>query len=66
MFPYEAMPIGAQWVSEALPATHFIRMVRGIVLREAEVMSLSQDALWLLGFTCLGVLLAAKRFNKHL
>jgi len=66
MFPYEAMPIGAQWVSEALPATHFIRMVRGIVLREAEVMSLSQDALWLLGFTCLGVLFAAKRFNKHL
>lgn len=66
MFPYEAMPIGAQWVSEALPATHFIRMVRGIVLRKAEVMSLSQDALWLLGFTCLGVLLAAKRFNKHL
>ncbi|MGE6570021.1 ABC transporter permease [Shewanella vesiculosa] len=66
MFPYEAMPIGAQWVSEALPATHFIRMVRGIVLREAEVMSLSQDALWLMGFTCLGVLLAAKRFNKHL
>jgi ABC-2 type transport system permease protein len=66
MFPYEAMPIGAQWVAEALPATHFIRMVRGIVLREAEVMSLGQDALWLLGFTCIGVLLAAKRFNKHL
>jgi ABC-2 type transport system permease protein len=57
MFPYEAMPIGAQWVAEALPATHFIRMVRGIVLREAEVMSLGQDALWLLGFTCIGVLL---------
>ncbi|MFT5664667.1 MAG: ABC-2 type transport system permease protein [Gammaproteobacteria bacterium] len=66
MFPYEAMPIGAQWVAEALPATHFIRMVRGIVLREAQVMSLGQDALWLLGFICIGVLLAAKRFNKHL
>ncbi|AZG73511.1 ABC transporter permease [Shewanella livingstonensis] len=66
MFPYEAMPIGAQWVAEALPATHFIRMVRGIVLREAQVMSLGKDALWLLGFTCIGVLLAAKRFNKHL
>ncbi|MGX9462830.1 ABC transporter permease [Shewanella sp. A14] len=66
MFPYEAMPIGAQWVAEALPATHFIRMVRGIVLREAEVISLGQDAIWLLSFTCIGVLLAAKRFNKHL
>ncbi|QDE31100.1 ABC transporter permease [Shewanella polaris] len=66
MFPYEAMPIGAQWAAEMLPATHFIRMVRGIVLREAEVTSLGKDALWLLGFTCVGVLLAAKRFNKHL
>jgi ABC-2 type transport system permease protein len=66
MFPYEAMPVGAQWVAETLPATHFIRMIRGIVLRQAEVFSLSRDALWLLGFTCVGVLVAAKRFNKHL
>jgi ABC-2 type transport system permease protein len=66
MFPYEAMPVGAQWVAEALPATHFIRMIRGIVLRQAEVLSLSRDALWLLGFTCVGVFVAAKRFNKHL
>src|SRR5690606_5907109 len=25
MFPYEAMPVAAQWLAEALPATHFMR-----------------------------------------
>ncbi|MDN5369804.1 MAG: type transport system permease protein [Shewanella sp.] len=66
MFPYEAMPSAAQWIAEALPATHFMRMVRGVVLRQAEVMSLGEDALWLLGFTCIGVLIASKRFHKRL
>ncbi|QUN07155.1 ABC transporter permease [Shewanella yunxiaonensis] len=66
MFPYEAMPVAAQWIAEAFPATHFIRMVRGVVLRQAEVLSLGKDALWLLGFTCVGVLIASKRFHKRL
>ena len=66
MFPYEAMPVAAQWISEALPATHFMRMSRAIVLRNAEVMHLSKDALWLLGFTFLGLMAASLRFSKHL
>ncbi|MCH1918754.1 ABC transporter permease [Shewanella sp. A3A] len=66
MFPYDAMPVPAQWIAEALPATHFMRMVRGIVLRDADVWSLSKDAIWLLLFTCGGVVLAAKRFTKRL
>ncbi|SIS79160.1 ABC transporter permease [Neptunomonas antarctica] len=66
MFPYEAMPIAAQWIAEALPATHFMRMSRAIILRDAEVMSLGADAIWLLGFTCLGLLVASLRFSKHL
>ncbi|MFL9593921.1 ABC transporter permease [Aeromonas schubertii] len=66
MFPYEAMPVAAQWIAEALPATHFMRMVRAIVLRGAEVSDLGRDALWLLGFTALGLLTASRRFTKHL
>ncbi len=46
MFPYEAMPIAAQWIAEALPATHFMRMVRAIVLREADILMLAKDAFW--------------------
>lgn len=66
MFPYEAMPVAAQWIAEGLPATHFMRMSRAIVLRDALVVDLHFDALWLLGFTCLGVLVASLRFSKHL
>jgi len=66
MFPYEAMPKAAQWIAEALPATHFMRMSRGIILRDAGVMDLQPDALWLLGFTALGLVVASRRFSKHL
>ncbi|AXQ15511.1 ABC transporter [Shewanella algae] len=66
MFPYEAMPIAAQWIAEALPATHFMRMVRAIVLREADILMLAKDAFWLGAFTLGGVLLASLRFRKRL
>ncbi|MBI1676157.1 ABC transporter permease [Shewanella sp. DW31] len=66
MFPYEAMPIAAQWIAEALPATHFMRMSRAIVLRDAQVMDLQFDALWMIGFTCIGLLIASVRFSKRL
>ncbi|QSA19885.1 ABC transporter permease, partial [Vibrio furnissii] len=36
MFPYEGMPVVAQWIAEVLPATHFMRLIRGIVLRGAD------------------------------
>lgn len=66
MFPYEAMPVPAQAVSEILPATHFIRLIRGVVLRGADITDLTGDILWLLAFTTLVLGIAAKRFNKTL
>ena len=66
MFPYEGMPLLAQWIAEALPATHFIRLIRGIVLRAATLIDLWPDLVWLLGFTVIGLLVAAKRFKKRL
>ena len=66
MFPYEAMPNAAQWIAEALPATHFMRMSRAIVLRDAQVMELQFDGLWLVGFTCVGLTIASLRFSKRL
>jgi ABC-2 type transport system permease protein len=66
MFPYEGMPIAAQWIAESLPATHFIRMIRGIVLRGAMLSDLWPDLLWLACFTILGLIVAAKRFKKRL
>ena len=36
MFPFRGMPEWAQWVGSALPLTHFLRVVRGIVLRQGQ------------------------------
>ena len=66
MFPYEGMPAAAQWIAEILPATHFIRLIRGIVLRGATLVDLWPDLIWLTGFTIIGLIVAAKRFKKRL
>lgn len=66
MFPYEGMPDAAQWIAEVLPATHFMRVIRGIVLRGAMLKDLSPDLMWLAGFTGIGLFVASKRFKKRL
>jgi ABC-2 type transport system permease protein len=64
--PLEAMPTTAQWIAEALPGTHFMRVIRAIVLKGATIGELIKDILWLVGFTLIGLWVAAKRFNKRL
>lgn len=66
MFPYEAMPKLAQYIAEILPATHYIRLIRAVVLRGAEFGSLVFDTLWLAVFTVLGLFIASLRFQKSL
>lgn len=66
MFPFEGMPVPAQWIAQALPATHFMQIIRGIVLRAADLADLWKDTLWLVCFTIIGIIVAAKRFKKSL
>jgi ABC-2 type transport system permease protein len=66
MFPYDGMPVGAQWLADLLPATHFMRIIRGVVLRDAGLSDLVPDAAWLLGFSILGLAIASLRFRKKL
>ena len=33
MFPFRGMPEWAQWLGEVLPLTHFLRILRGILLK---------------------------------
>jgi hypothetical protein len=49
MFPFAGMPRPVQWLAEVLPLTHFLRLVRGIMLRGASLWSCG-DALALLAF----------------
>lgn len=66
MFPYAAMPVAAQWLAEVLPATHFVRMIRAVVLRDAQWWTLSYDVAYLAGFTLVGLIIATLRFKKRL
>jgi ABC-2 type transport system permease protein len=66
MFPFEAMPRAAQLLGEALPLTHFLRIVRGIALKGATFADLRGELVALL--IILGVLIAISslRFRKKL
>ncbi|ABV89511.1 ABC transporter permease [Shewanella pealeana] len=66
MFPYEGMPIEAQYIAEALPATHFMRLIRGVVLRDVEIIDMTYDVTWLAIFTVIGLIVASMRFKKNL
>ncbi len=66
MFPFAGMPRPAQIIAEALPLTHFIRLIRGIVLRGASVQELSGELLILGGFIAVFMTLAILRFSKRL
>ena len=37
MFPFAGMPNWAQWIGEFLPLTHYLRIVRGIMLKGATL-----------------------------
>jgi ABC-2 type transport system permease protein len=66
MFPFDGMPMAAQWIAEALPLTHFVRLIRGVMLRGANLFDLWPDVLALLGFTVIMMTLAISRFRKRL
>ena len=66
MFPFEGMPKAVQYFAEVFPLTHFLRIVRGIILRDASLASLSAE-LWPLAlFFVVVMLLATSRFRKRL
>ncbi|WP_100642499.1 ABC transporter permease [Alteromonas facilis] len=66
MFPFVAMPEPAQWLAEVLPATHYVRMIRAVVLRQAHWSDLPEDLIALAIFTLVGLLIATLRFKKRL
>jgi ABC-2 type transport system permease protein len=66
MFPYEAMPIAAQYIAEVFPATHFMRLIRSIVLKDVTIFDMGYDTFWLLIFIVAGLVFASMRFKKNL
>jgi ABC-2 type transport system permease protein len=66
MFPFDGMPLFAQYLGEVLPITHFIRITRGIMLREAGILELINEVYMLLLFTVVAMTAAVLRFSRRL
>jgi ABC-2 type transport system permease protein len=66
MFPFLGMPVWAQYVGECLPLTHYLRIVRAIMLKGSTLQNLQYDALALVGLTLLAMTLAVTRFRRTL
>jgi ABC-2 type transport system permease protein len=66
MFPFDGMPRWARYFAEILPLTHFVRIVRGILLRGASLAEVHRDLWPLLAFMTVTLSLSVLRFRKRL
>jgi ABC-2 type transport system permease protein len=66
MFPFEGMPVVAQWIAQVLPLTHFNVIVRGIMLRGAELPEVWPQVVKLAIFITVMLTIAVARFKKRL
>ncbi len=66
MFPQETMPQIIYYIGQAVPVTYFLRVLRGIILRDAGFWDLWQNGAVLAGMGVFVILLASMRFRKTL
>ncbi|WP_457095690.1 ABC transporter permease [Lysobacter sp. P5_B9] len=66
MFPFSGMPKIIQYLAEVLPLTHFLRLIRGVMLRGASIFELWPEVLALVAFITLMMTTAILRFTKRL
>src|SRR4051794_3302507 len=66
MFPFMGMPVWAQYVGEGLPLTHYLRIVRAIMLKGATMQNLQYDALALATLMLVAMTIAVTRFRRTL
>ena len=66
MFPFRGMPVWAQYIGEALPLTHFLRIVRGVMLKGADFSDIQLDLLAVVIFGAFATAAALKRYKQTL
>jgi ABC-2 type transport system permease protein len=66
LFPFAGMPAWARWVGETLPLTHFVRIVRAIMLKGASLSLLQIDVAALAGLMLIAMTIAVLRFRRTL
>lgn len=66
MFPFRGMPGWAQQLGEVLPLTHFLRIVRGILLKGNDATLLLAELWPMLAFMLVAGIVALKRYRQTL
>lgn len=66
MFPFRGMPEWAQWIGSCLPNTHFLRIVRGILLKGNGPMEILPEIWPLLLFLVVAMTIGVKRYRQTL
>ncbi|NDH08198.1 MAG: ABC transporter permease [Gammaproteobacteria bacterium] len=66
MFPIDGMPTWAQWIGKILPLTHFLVIVRGIILKGDGFWDIYPALLKIIFFTALIMLISFRRYRKTL
>jgi ABC-2 type transport system permease protein len=66
MFPFAGMPRWAQYIGECLPLTHFVRIVRAIMLKGATIQNLQYDTIALIALMLFAMTIAVTRFRRTL
>lgn len=66
MFPFRGMPGWAQTIGEMFPLTHFLRIIRAVMLKGADLAAISGELLVLVLFVFAYALLALSRFRSTL
>jgi ABC-2 type transport system permease protein len=66
MFPFAGMPVWAQWIGEALPLTHYLRIVRAIMLKGATIAELQYDTAAMFVLMLIAMAIAVTRFRRTL
>jgi ABC-2 type transport system permease protein len=66
MFPFRGMPVWAQWIGKALPLTHFLRIVRAIMLKGAGPLEVLPQVWPILAFTAVVGAVALTRYRQTL
>jgi ABC-2 type transport system permease protein len=66
MFPFDGMPYLVQLLAQLLPLSHFVQILRGVVLRGVGLGALGWPLTKLTLFLVIAVTIAASRFRKKL
>jgi len=66
LFPFYGMPLWAQYFGEVMPLTHYLRIVRSVMLKGSNFGDLAVDAGALAAFALVAMSVAVMRFRQTL